>query len=63
VNRGVPFTDFAYDDFYCSRMASDVIKQKTTQFKIKGFQRLSVEFKGRNCETLAMKQNLAKGFP
>ncbi|MBU2019036.1 MAG: C1 family peptidase [Bacteroidetes bacterium] len=60
---GVPFSDFAYDDSDCSRTASASLKQKATQFKIKGFQRLTEEKRGKNYEILAMKQNLAKGSP
>lgn len=63
MKGGVFFSDFKYSDQDCSRQPDGVLLQKAKQFKIKGFQRLTEESKGKNYELLAMKQNLAKGSP
>ena len=59
----VPFNDFAYTDQSCTKQPSNDLKNQASTFKIKGFQRLTDENKGKMHEILAMKQNLAKGSP
>lgn len=59
----VPFNDFAYTDQSCSKQPGNDLKNKASDFKIKGFQRLTDEKKGKAYEILGMKQNLAKGSP
>jgi len=59
----VPFSDFRYTDKECTTEPASTLKAKANAFKIKGFQRLTEEGKGKAFEVLAMKQNLAKGSP
>lgn len=59
----VPFQEFKYDDQSCSRIPSSTLMNRAEEFKIKGFQRLTDEDRGKSYEILAMKQNLAKGSP
>lgn len=59
----VQFNEFKYDDSDCNRQPSQVLKNRAEEYKIKGFQRLTNENKGKAHEVLAMKQNLAKGSP
>lgn len=59
----VNFKDFRYDDSDCSRQPTAALAQKAVDYKIKGFQRLTNESKGKTYEMLAMKQNLSKGSP
>ncbi len=59
----VNFSDFRYDENDCSRKPTSSLKQKAVNYKIKGFQRLTNERKGKAHEMLAMKQNLSKGSP
>jgi Papain family cysteine protease len=59
----VNFRDFRYDDNDCSRQPTSDLERKAVDYKIKGFQRLTNESKGKNHEILAMKQNLSKGSP
>lgn len=59
----VPFNDFKYNERDCSKEPSSSLKAQANAFKIKGFQRLTEEGKGKAYEILAMKQNLAKGSP
>jgi C1A family cysteine protease len=59
----VNFKDFAYDDRDCSRQPTSDLRSKAVNYKIKGFQRLTEEGKGKSYEMLGMKQNLAKGSP
>ncbi|MFA7272850.1 MAG: C1 family peptidase [Crocinitomicaceae bacterium] len=59
----VSLKDFAYDDRDCSRQPTADLRSKAANFKIKGFQRLTEEKKGKSYEMLGIKQNLAKGSP
>lgn len=59
----VHFKDFAYDDRDCSRQPSSELRQKAVNYRIKGFQRLTEENKGKTYEMMGIKQNLAKGSP
>lgn len=59
----VPFDAFRYTDKSCREQPSLSLKQQAEQFKIKGFQRLTDEKRGKAYEVLSMKQNLAKGSP
>lgn len=59
----VPFNSFKYTDKSCTDQPSGSLKQEANAFKIKGFQRLTDEKRGKVYEVLGMKQNLAKGSP
>ncbi len=63
LNGAVNFKDFRYDDGDCSRQPGQELKRKAVDYKIKGFQRLTDEKRGKSYEMLGMKQNLAKGSP
>lgn len=63
-NQGaVPYKDFAYDQSSCSKDPSAMLKRKASDYKIKGFQRLTEENQSNTAEMLSIKQNLAKGSP
>lgn len=57
------YNEFPYNPKSCSKTPDAQLKRKASDFKIRGFQRLTVENKGKMHEMLAMKQNLAKGSP
>ncbi len=59
----VNYNDFKYDENDCSRQPTGDLRSKAINYKIKGFQRLTNEQKGKAHEMLAMKQNLSKGSP
>jgi hypothetical protein len=59
----VGFNDFKYDPRDCNKKPSAELQQKARANTIKGFQRLTIEQKGKTYEMLAMKQNLAQGSP
>lgn len=59
----VPFNSFRYTDQSCTEQPSGSLKQQASQFRIKGFQRLTDENRGKAYKVLGMKQNLAKGSP
>lgn len=59
----VNYNAFRYDDSDCTKKPGSNLMQEASAFKIKGFQRLTEESKGKSHEILAMKQNLAKGSP
>jgi len=66
-NQGlVPFNDFAYNDQDCDNEPNQSLKQKAGDFKIKGFQRLTIGDAAGTDEKIdiqAIKQNLAQGAP
>jgi hypothetical protein len=59
----VGFNEFKYNPKDCNKKPSAELKQKARSNTIKGFQRLTIEQKGKTYEMLAMKQNLAQGSP
>ncbi len=61
----VPFHDFKYDDGDCNRQPGTTLKRTAGIYKIKGFQRLTDDSRSNSkaYESLAIKQNLAKGSP
>jgi len=59
----VGFDEFKYDPKDCNRKPNTELKNKARKNTIKGFQRLTIEDKGKTYEMLAMKQNLAQGSP
>ncbi|MBC9813612.1 peptidase C1 [Crocinitomicaceae bacterium CZZ-1] len=59
----VPFNSFRYNENNCTEKPSETLKQQASVYKIKGFQRLTDEKRGKVYEVLGMKQNLAKGSP
>ena len=63
-NQGaVPYKDFAYDQSSCTKEPSSMLKRKASDYKIKGFQRLTEDNQSNSAEMLSIKQNLAKGSP
>lgn len=63
-NQGaVPYADFSYNQSDCNREPSSILKRKASDYKIKGFQRLTEENQSNTAEMLSIKQNLAKGSP
>lgn len=59
----VLYKDFAYDETSCGKEPSAILKRKASDFKIKGFQRLTEGNQSNTAEMLSIKQNLAKGSP
>ncbi|MDZ4750881.1 MAG: C1 family peptidase [Flavobacteriales bacterium] len=61
-----PFKDFPYDDSDCSSAPPDFLHKKAQDFKIDGYQRLTLNDQGSSpgkVDMLAIKQNLAQGAP
>lgn len=59
----VPYNDFSYTENSCSKEPSSMLKRKATDYKIRGFQRLTEDNQSNSAEMLSIKQNLAKGSP
>lgn len=59
----LPFSQFAYTDENCSKLPSDQQKEQAQQYRIKGFQRLSVSGDDQEVDLVAMKQQLSHGAP
>lgn len=62
-NGGLPFQDFRYTDRTCSNYPSQTDIAKGREFKIKGFNRLTVGANDYKPDIWAIKQNLAQGAP
>lgn len=62
-NGALPFNEFRYDDRTCSNYpdAGDIAKGQ--QFRIKGYNRLSLGGSNYKTDLVAIKQNLAQGAP
>lgn len=59
----LPLSKFAYNDESCQKQPTGDDKQQAQQFRIKGFQRLSLNGDDQRTDMLAMKQQLSQGSP
>lgn len=59
----IPLKYFTYTDQSCSREPNQQILQAAQQFKIRGYERLSVDGDDHTTDFFAIKQYLAKGAP
>ncbi|MCB0790824.1 MAG: peptidase C1 [Flavobacteriales bacterium] len=59
----LPFSRFGYTDQDCSKQPSGSDKQQAQQYRIKGFQRLTLGADDQRVDMLAMKQYLSQGSP
>jgi hypothetical protein len=59
----VPFTRFGYNDQSCSEQPDGSEKQLASQYRIKGYNRLTYSGDDYATDLLAIKQNLAQGAP
>lgn len=62
-NGAVPFNEFRYDERDCSRSPDGQTVQLGRQFRIKGYNRLTVGASEYKPDIIAMKQNIAQGAP
>lgn len=62
-NGGLPFTDFRYDEGSCSAYPQQHEVNKGQQFRIKGYNRLTLDHDKYKPDILAIKQNIAQGAP
>jgi hypothetical protein len=62
-NGAMPFQQFGYDDSDCSRVPNSQEMERGRQYRIKGYNRLTVGASDYKPDILAMKQNLAQGAP
>lgn len=62
-NGAVPIRQFEYDDSDCSRRPDNQQIEQGRQFRIKGYNRLTVGASDYKPDILAIKQNLAQGAP
>ncbi|MCB0661884.1 MAG: peptidase C1 [Saprospiraceae bacterium] len=59
----LPYSQFGYDERTCSKMPAQSQIQEAGQFRIKGFNRLTMSASDYRPDIDAMKQNLAQGAP
>lgn len=59
----LPFSQFAYNEYDCGKQPSSSQKQKASQYKTKGFNRLTKGGDNYKVDLLGIKQNLAQGAP
>ncbi|MFN7115206.1 MAG: C1 family peptidase [Saprospiraceae bacterium] len=62
-NGAMPFQQFGYDDSDCSRVPNSQEMERGRQYRIKGYNRLTVGADDHTPDILAIKQNLAQGAP
>jgi hypothetical protein len=62
-NGAVPFRQFNYDERDCSRTPGEQLRQLGRQFRLKGYNRLTLGASNYKPDILAIKQNLAQGAP
>lgn len=62
-NGAVPFQQFRYDERDCSRAPNGQLVDMGRQFRIKGYNRLTLGASDYSPDILAIKQNLAQGAP
>lgn len=60
---GLPFSQFRYDDRACDNEPSSSQKQMGAQFRIQGFDRLTLGASQYKPDITAIKQHLAQGYP
>jgi len=59
----LPFSKFGYDDNECHDQPEGYEKQEASNFKIKGYNRLTKSGEQYEVDLLAIKQNIAQGAP
>ena len=59
----VPFNRFAYDEDDCSRKPGSNLLSEANGYKIKGYNRLTMDDDDYKVDVMAMKQNLSQGAP
>lgn len=59
----VPYTAFPYNDKDCSNQPNQELEQQATQYKMRGFNRLTVGNTTDAIDLTAIKQNLSQGAP
>ncbi|MFK7899952.1 MAG: C1 family peptidase [Cyclobacteriaceae bacterium] len=59
----LPLDKFAYDEQQCNKKPQGYHRQEASQFKIKGYNRLTKSGDEYQVDLLAVKQNLAQGAP
>ena len=59
----LPFSRFGYTDQSCSKLPTEEERAQAGRFRIKGFQRLSLNGDDQRTDMLAMKQQLSQGSP
>lgn len=62
-NGALPFRDFRYDERTCSKEPSSSERRVGQQYKIKGYNRLTMGGTNYTPDMVAIKQNLAQGAP
>jgi hypothetical protein len=62
-NGAIPFEQFGYDDSDCSRVPNSQQIELGRQYRIKGYNRLTMGSSDYKPDILAIKQNLAQGAP
>ncbi|MBI9057282.1 MAG: C1 family peptidase [Labilibaculum sp.] len=65
MNKGglLPFSRFAYNENSCAKKPTNTELQAASDYRIKGFSRLSKDGDNYTTDLLAIKQNLAQGAP
>lgn len=65
MNKGglLPFSRFAYNENSCAKKPTSTELQAASDYRIKGFNRLSKDGDNYKTDLLAIKQNLAQGAP
>ncbi|MDZ4824261.1 MAG: C1 family peptidase [Flavobacteriales bacterium] len=58
-----PYEDMQYSDQDCSQKPSDMALRNASEFKIEGYQRLTLGDDPKSVDILAIKQNIAQGAP
>lgn len=59
----LPLSKFSYTDENCQKQPTSEDRQQAQQFRIKGFQRLTLNGDDQRTDMLAMKQHLSQGSP
>ncbi len=60
---GVPYNNFPYSDQDCSRQPNRSMQQEAAQFRMRGFNRLSLGDRNDAVDLRAIRENLAQGAP
>ncbi len=60
---GVPYDQFPYTDQDCSRQPNNSLMQQASQFRMRGFNRLSLGDRNDAVDLRAIRENLAQGAP
>jgi Papain family cysteine protease len=60
---GVPYEQFPYTDQDCSRQPNNQLNQEAAQYRMRGFNRLSLGDRNDAVDLRAIRENLAQGAP